>query len=146
MGAGLSARATGLPRYDSISAMMEGLPEPPYQALYFTPFHCAGLCDDVIMMPPAAPRSRTPQLSAGVGVMALASITGMPVAAATSAQARANALEPKRVSYPMHSPMAGSSLACTYAATASAAVRTLANVKSVSYTHLRAHETGRNLV
>ena len=22
--------------------MMEGLPEPPYQALYFTPFHCAG--------------------------------------------------------------------------------------------------------
>ena len=78
--------------------MMEGLPDPPYQALYFTPFHCAGLCDEVIMMPPAAPRSRTPQLSAGVGVTALASITGMPVAATTSAQARANALEPNRVS------------------------------------------------
>ena len=40
------------------------------------------------MMPPAAPRSRTPKLSAGVGVMSLASMTGMPVAATTSAQAR----------------------------------------------------------
>ena len=59
---------------DSISAMIDGLPEPPYQALYFTPFHCAGLCDEVIMMPPAAPRPRTPKLSAGVGVMSLASM------------------------------------------------------------------------
>src|ERR1039457_5396582 len=98
MGAGFAARATGWPRYDSISAMMEGLPEPPYHALYFTPFHCAGLCDEVIMIPPAAPRSRTPQLSAGVGVISLASSTGMPVAAATSAQARANAFDPKRES------------------------------------------------
>src|ERR1039458_7324780 len=98
MGAGSAARATGLSRYDSISAIIEGLPEPPYHPLYFTPFHCAGLCDEVIMMPPAAPRSRTPQPSAGVGVMALASITGMPVAAATSAQVLANCLEPKRVS------------------------------------------------
>src|ERR1017187_854648 len=98
MDPGCADRATAPPRGDSISAMREGLPEPPYHALYFTPFHCAGLCDEVIMMPPAAPRSRTPQLSAGVGVMALASITGMPVAATTSAQARANALEPKRVS------------------------------------------------
>jgi hypothetical protein len=39
--------------------MIEGLPEPPYQALYLTPFHCAGLCEEVIMMPPARPRSRT---------------------------------------------------------------------------------------
>ncbi len=91
--------------------MIDGFPEPPYHALYFTPFHCAGLCDDVIMMPPAAPRSRTPKLSAGVGVIALASFTGIPVAAATSAQARAKAFDPKRVSYPMHSPLAGSSLA-----------------------------------
>ena len=50
-----------------------GLAEPPYQPLYLTPFHCAGLCEEVIMMPPAAPRSRTPKLRAGVGVMALAS-------------------------------------------------------------------------
>src|SRR5512146_468626 len=59
IGAGFALFATGFPRYDSISAMIDGLPEPPYHALYFTPFHCAGLCDDVIMMPPAAPRSRT---------------------------------------------------------------------------------------
>ncbi len=59
-----------------MAAIMEGLPEPPYQPLYFTPFHCAGLCEEVIMMPPAAPRSRTPKLSAGVGVMALASMDG----------------------------------------------------------------------
>src|SRR5580698_4291118 len=98
MGAGCAGRATGLPRYDSIAAIMEGLPEPPYQPLYFTPFHSAGLCDDVIMMPPAAPRSRTPKLSAGVGVTAGASITGMPAAETTSAQARANAFDPKRVS------------------------------------------------
>ena len=58
--AGCAARGTGCPRCDSISAMIEGLPEPPYQALYFTPFHCAGLCEDVIMMPPAAPCPRTP--------------------------------------------------------------------------------------
>ena len=77
---------------------MEGLPEPPYQALYLTPFHCAGLCELVIMMPPAALRSRTPKLRAGVGVTSLASMTGMPVAAATSAQARAKAFDPKRVS------------------------------------------------
>ena len=64
-------RRSGLPRYDSIAAIIDGLPEPPYQPLYLTPFHCAGLCDEVIMMPPAAPRSRTPKLSAGVGVMAL---------------------------------------------------------------------------
>src|SRR5580658_6439662 len=98
MAAGWADLGTGAPRYDSISAMMEGLPEPPYQALYLTPFHCAGLCDDVIMMPPAAPRSRTPKLSAGVGVMSLASRTGMPVAATTSAHARAKAFDPKRVS------------------------------------------------
>src|SRR5580658_433564 len=98
MGVGCEGRASGWPRYDSISAMMEGLPEPPYQALYLTPFHSAGLCDEVIMMPPAAPRSRTPKLKAGVGVMSLASSTGMPVAAAISAQARAKAFEPKRVS------------------------------------------------
>src|SRR5579863_756742 len=60
--AGRGACGVGLPRYDSIPAMIEGLPEPPYQALYLTPFHSAGLCDDVIMMPPAAPRSRTPKL------------------------------------------------------------------------------------
>ena len=78
--------------------MIDGFPDPPYQALYFTPFHCAGLCDDVIMMPPAALRPRTPKLSAGVGVMSLASSTGIPVEATTSAQARANAREPKRVS------------------------------------------------
>ncbi len=81
-----------------MAVIMTGWPEPPYQPLYFTPFHWAGLCDEVIMMPPAAPRSRTPQLSAGVGVMALASITGMPVAATTSAQAWAKAFDPKRVS------------------------------------------------
>ncbi len=96
--AGFSACATGLPRYDSIAAMIDGLPDPPYHALYFTPFHCAGLCDDVIMMPPAAPRPRTPKLSAGVGVMSLASATGIPVAATTSAHARANAFDPNRVS------------------------------------------------
>src|ERR1035438_8619844 len=104
MGAGLSARATGLSRYDSISAIIDGLPEPPYHALYFTPFHCAGLCDEVIMMPPAAPRPRTPKLKAGVGVMSLANATAMPVAATTSAQVRANAFDPNRVSYPMQSP------------------------------------------
>jgi hypothetical protein len=60
MGAGFAARAIGRPRYDSISAMIDGLPDPPYQALYLTPFHWAGLCDDVIMMPPAAPSARTP--------------------------------------------------------------------------------------
>ena len=81
-----------------MAAMMEGLPEPPYQALYLTPFHCAGLCEEVIMMPPAALRSRTPKLSAGVGVISPARKTGMPVAAATSAQAWAKAREPKRVS------------------------------------------------
>src|ERR1700676_3446415 len=89
--------------------MMEGLPEPPYQALYFTPFHCAGLWDEVIMMPPAAPRPRTPKLRAGVGIMSLASRTGMPLAAMTSAQAFAKAFEPKRLSYPMQMPRAGSS-------------------------------------
>src|SRR5579863_9993307 len=98
MAAGVDALATGFPRKDSISAMMEGLPEPPYQALYFTPFHCGGLCDEVIMMPPAAPRPRTPKLRAGVGVMSLAKATGMPVAATTSVQSRAKALEPKRES------------------------------------------------
>src|SRR5579863_7370715 len=98
MVAGFAAFATGLSRYDSISAMIEGLPEPPYQALYFTPFHCGGLCDEVIMMPPAAPRPRTPKLRAGVGVMSLAKATGVPVAATTSAQARAKAFEPKRES------------------------------------------------
>ena len=98
IGAGCADRAAGFPRYDSISAIIDGLPEPPYQPLYFTPFHCAGLCDEVIMMPPAQPRSRTPQLRAGVGVMSLASKTGMPVEAATSAQVRAKALDPKRVS------------------------------------------------
>ncbi len=98
MGAGCGARGTGWPRYDSMAVIMEGLPEPPNQPLYFTPFHCAGLCDEVIMMPPAAPRSRTPKLRAGVGVTALASWTGMPVAATTSAQARAKAFDPKRVS------------------------------------------------
>ena len=79
--AAFSVFGTGLSRYDSIAAIIDGLPDPPYHALYFTPFHCAGLCDDVIMMPPAAPRPRTPKLSAGVGVMALAIATGMPVAA-----------------------------------------------------------------
>src|ERR1017187_2104611 len=98
MDAGCADRATDSQRWDSISAMMEGLPEPPYHALYFTPFHCAGLCEEVIIMPPAAPRSRTPKLSAGVGVMSLASRTGMPVAATTSAQARAKASDSKRVS------------------------------------------------
>ena len=81
-----------------MSVMMEGLPDPPYQALYFTPFHCAGLCDDVIMMPPAAPRSRTPKLNAGVGVMSFASATLIPVAETTSAHARAKAFDPNRVS------------------------------------------------
>ena len=38
------------------------------------------------------------ELRAGVGVMALASMTGMPVAATTSAQVCANAFDPKRVS------------------------------------------------
>ncbi len=98
MAAGPSARGTGVPKKPSIAAMIDGLPEPPYQALYLTPFHWAGLCDEVIMMPPAAPRSRTPKLKAGVGVMSLARKTGMPVAATTSAQARAKALDPKRVS------------------------------------------------
>jgi hypothetical protein len=68
-GRGLRGAGTGLPRYDSMAEIMEGLPEPPYQPLYLTPFHCAGLCEEVIMMPPAAPRSRTPKLRAGVGVM-----------------------------------------------------------------------------
>ena len=81
-----------------MAAIMEGWPEPPYQPLYLTPFHSAGLCEEVITMPPAAPRSRTPKLSAGVGVTALASMTGMPVAETTSAQAWAKALDPKRVS------------------------------------------------
>ena len=76
MGAGCAARGTGLPRYDSMAAIMEGLPEPPNQPLYLTPFHCAGLCDEVIIMPPAASRSRTPKLKAGVGVTALASMDG----------------------------------------------------------------------
>src|SRR6516162_5677445 len=58
--AGFAAFATGCPRNDSISAMIDGLPDPPYHALYFTPFHCAGLCDDVIMIPPAAPSVLTP--------------------------------------------------------------------------------------
>src|SRR5580693_753343 len=98
MAAGWGDLGTGAPRYDSISAMMEGLPEPPYQALYFTPFHWAGLWEEVIMMPPAEPRSRTPKLKAGVGVMSLARWTGMPVEATTSAQVREKALEPKRVS------------------------------------------------
>jgi len=48
MGAGCEARGTGWPRYDSIAVIMEGLPEPPYQPLYLMPFHCAGLCDEVI--------------------------------------------------------------------------------------------------
>src|ERR1035437_3486536 len=47
---GCAGRATGWRRRDSISAMIGGLPEPPYQALYLTPFHCAGLCEEVIMM------------------------------------------------------------------------------------------------
>src|SRR5580658_9673814 len=94
-----------------MAAIMDGLPEPPYQPLYLTPFHCAGLWEEVIMMPPAAPRSRTPKLSAGVGVTAWASMTGIPVAETTSAQARAKAFEPNRVSYPMQRPRAGSSWA-----------------------------------
>jgi hypothetical protein len=76
MGAGLRGAGDGLAEIRLDLAIMEGLPEPPYQPLYFTPFHCAGLCEEVIMMPPAAPRSRTPKLSAGVGVMALASMHG----------------------------------------------------------------------
>src|ERR1700761_6639028 len=60
IGAGLAGRGTGLPSCNSIAEIMEGLPEPPYQALYFTPFHWAGLCDEVIMMPPAALRAFTP--------------------------------------------------------------------------------------
>src|SRR5580704_3194011 len=98
MAAGFAGRGTDSPRCDSMAAIIEGLPEPPYQPLYLTPFHCAGLCEEVIMMPPAAPRSRTPKLRAGVGVTALASITGVPVAEAASAQARAKAFDPKRVS------------------------------------------------
>jgi len=50
------------------------------------------------MMPPAAPRSRTPKLNAGVGVMSFASATLIPVAETTSAHARAKALDPNRVS------------------------------------------------
>src|ERR1017187_7888131 len=98
MWAGCGGLAAGWPRQASIAAIMDGLPEPPYQPLYLTPFHCAGLCDEVITMPPAALRPRTPKLSAGVGVIALANCTGIPVAATTSAHVRAKALDPKRVS------------------------------------------------
>src|SRR5580698_7939753 len=98
MGAGAADLAAGLPRYDSMAAMIDGLPEPPNQALYLTPFHWAGLCEEVIMMPPAALSLRTPNESAGVGVISCASLTGMPVAATTSAQARAKASERKRES------------------------------------------------
>ena len=78
-----------------MAAIMLGLPEPPYQPLYFTPFHCAGLCEEVIMMPPAAPRSRTPKLRAGVGVTASASCTGMPVAGGDFSAGACKCLRPE---------------------------------------------------
>src|SRR6201996_4475422 len=78
MGAVIAAFGTGCSSSDSIDAMIPGLPDPPYVALYFTPFHCAGLWLDVIMTPPAALRSRTAKESSGVGVILLESCTGMP--------------------------------------------------------------------
>ncbi len=93
--------------------MIEGLPDPPYDALYFTPFHSAGLWLDVIITPPAAPRPRTAKLNSGVGVTLLARNTGIPAAETTSATTRANEREPNRVSYPRHSPAAAFSCANT---------------------------------
>ena len=48
--------------------MIAGVPEPPYPALYFTPFQLNGLWLDVIITPPATPRFFTAYDRAGVGV------------------------------------------------------------------------------
>ena len=44
------------------------LAEPPYPALYFTPFQFQGLWLEVIITPPVAPKFTTAYESAGVGV------------------------------------------------------------------------------
>ena len=80
------------------------------------------------MIPPAAPRCLTSSESAGEGHAFSAIHTGIPAIETTSAAARANRSEPKRVSYPTSTPAPGFSARTTYRAIAQATLRTFANV------------------
>src|SRR5579864_3502228 len=86
------------------------------------------------MIPPAAPRCLTSNESAGEGQAFSAIHTGIPAIETTSAAARANRSEPKRVSYPTSTPAPGFSARTTYRAIAHATLRTLAKVKSSAIT------------
>ena len=82
----------------SIAEVTSGGAELPTACFTLKPFHCAGLWLEVMTTPAPAPRWRTACEMAGVGAAVEASPTVMPLPASTSATARANSADRKRVS------------------------------------------------
>jgi len=100
----------------------------PVGAFTLNPLSVQGLWLAVMTIPAAEPRRTTSSEDIWVGTACVASATGMPRAARTSAAAAAKCSEAKRRSNAMTTPFAVSPRAVTYSATPSAQRRTDSNV------------------
>ena len=72
--------------------------ERPVGNMNLKPLYCGGLCDAVIITPPAKPRERVAHAIAGVGQSRLDRNAGTPFSARVCAVACANSLDKNRVS------------------------------------------------